>query len=95
MQDLRENKMLYRALLLSYFVLMICALEAFPPIGDMLQMTELPTIENMDQQKFEQLPDILKVVDFKIFLLMLMLLDTLLVFFIEHQLRAIFDKKSS
>ena len=45
MQNLRENKMLYRSLQLCYAVLLICTLEVFPPLNDLFQLTEFPSTQ--------------------------------------------------
>jgi len=50
MADLRENRFLYRSLQACYAVLAICALEAFPPLNDLLQLSELPTTMDDDQR---------------------------------------------
>lgn len=94
MQDLRENTMLYRSILLCYAILTICALEVFPPIGDLLQMSDLPTIEDLEPSQREKLPDFLQSVDFNIFLYSLMVLDTVLVFGFERQIRKYYDSKT-
>lgn len=43
MEDLHENKVMMRGLQACYGVLFICALEIFPPINDLLQLTPLPS----------------------------------------------------
>lgn len=95
MQDLQENKLLFRSIQICYVVLTICALEIFPPLGDLLQMSDLPSVDKMEPQFFDQLPYILQVVDFNIFLFMLMLIDTFLVFFVERQLRRFYDGREN
>jgi hypothetical protein len=93
MQDLRENQLLYRSILLCYAILTICALELFPPIGDLLQMSELPTVTTLEPSLREQLPDFIQRVDFRVFLYSLMVIDTLFVFGFERQLRHYYDTK--
>jgi manganese-transporting P-type ATPase len=43
MEDLRENKMMVRALQFCYTILFCCALEIFPPLNDLLQLAPLPS----------------------------------------------------
>jgi hypothetical protein len=43
MKDVHENKLFYRNLQLLYGILFVCALEIFPPLNDLLQLTALPT----------------------------------------------------
>lgn len=47
MEDLRENKMMVRALQMSYAILFCCALEMFPPLNDLLQLAPLPANSNV------------------------------------------------
>ena len=41
-EPLRKNTMLLRSLQICYGVLFVCALEIFPPLNDLLQLTEFP-----------------------------------------------------
>jgi hypothetical protein len=91
MQDLTENKMLYRCLQLCYVILAICALEIFPPLGDLLQMSDLPSMDEMSIELREKLPPLLQIVDFNVFLFLLMVVDTVAAFSVERQLRLWYD----
>ena len=41
-EPLKQNKMLLRSLQICYVVLLFCALELFPPLSDLLQLSEFP-----------------------------------------------------
>ena len=42
MQDLRDNKMMMKALQICYVALFGCALEVFPPLNDLMQLAPFP-----------------------------------------------------
>jgi hypothetical protein len=42
MKDVTENKLFYRNIQVLYVLLMVCAMEIFPPLNDLLQLTTLP-----------------------------------------------------
>jgi cation-transporting ATPase 13A1 len=46
MEDLRENKMMVKALQIAYAILFCCALEIFPPLNHLLQLAPLPVNSN-------------------------------------------------
>ena len=54
MNDLRENKLLWRSLQACYGVLLICALEIFPPLNDLLQLTPLSAVGVATHDVFTQ-----------------------------------------
>ncbi|KAL7577622.1 hypothetical protein ACA910_015141 [Epithemia clementina (nom. ined.)] len=55
MQDLPNNKLLYRSLQVSYAVLAICALQIFPPLNDLLQLTTLSAAdEGYEDRQLEE-----------------------------------------
>jgi len=83
MQDLRENKYLYRSLQVCYGVLIICALEAFPPLNDLIQLTPLPRLD-ADESITHPLAVLVRAVDFPGFMCGLMVADTLLAFAVER-----------
>ena len=45
-EPLKKNKMLLRSLQVCYGTLLICALELFPPLSDLLQLSEFPVTTN-------------------------------------------------
>jgi manganese-transporting P-type ATPase len=91
MEDLHENKLLYRSLQASYAILFICALEAFPPLNDLLQLSPLPSLkrEMVEFSYFGFWHDAARAFDFPPLLCSLMMLDTLLVFACERTVRAV------
>lgn len=85
MQALTENRLLYRSLQVSYAVLLVTALEIFPPLNDLMQLTPLPTITNMGHAETSHpLFQLVQLVGFQTFLPALMALDTVLAFSVER-----------
>lgn len=84
MKDLHENKLFYRSLQICYAVLAICALEIFPPLNDILQLTALPSVDTLDENIASPVIDLIRAVDFPVFILLLMALDTVLSFSLER-----------
>ena len=106
MNDLTENKLFYRGLLVCYAVLVIAALEMFPPLSDLLQLTEFPSaadmqfaaaafdvdsIPNANVSLIESLMSYVEAVDFPIFICGLMAVDTFLVFMVERRIVRMFE----
>jgi cation-transporting ATPase 13A1 len=92
MQDLRENRMLYRSLQLSYLILALSVWEVFPPLNDLLQLTALPNVtelltlqEGGSNSVGVPLPwmPLIQTVGFPAFLSGLMVVDTVLAFQVE------------
>jgi hypothetical protein len=92
MQDLKENVLLYRTLQVCYGILAICALNIFPPLGDLLQMSDFPTIDEMDPIQRTMLPSFLQEIDFNLCLSIVMIIDTVATYTIERQIRRWFEK---
>lgn len=100
-EDLRENKLLMRTLLVCYFSLFLCAFEAFPPLNDLLQLSKLP--DTMGAESFgppsadtaflgqDLLFSILQQIDFPTFMFGLMVVDTGLSFIAEKAIVHIFE----
>lgn len=42
-ENLNENKLLFRSIVFCYGALFVCALDIFPPLNDLLQLSTLPT----------------------------------------------------
>jgi hypothetical protein len=91
MQDLKENTLLYRTIQVCYAILAICALDLFPPLGDLLQMSDFPSLEEMDPTQKAQLPSFLQGIDFNLCLAMIMIVDTVATYTIEKLIRFWFD----
>lgn len=90
-EPLRENKMLLRSLQVCYGVLFACALEIFPPLNDLLQLTEFPSATGsgemgwqnaeLDRSPFLALvTGVVESIGFPVFMGFLMLFDTALAF---------------
>ena len=88
MQSLHENKLLYRSLQVCYAVLLVCALEIFPPLNDLMQLTSLPTMSEIEHaESVHPLFQLVRLVGFQVFLPVLMIVDTVLAFAAERALR--------
>jgi cation-transporting ATPase 13A1 len=94
MQNLRENQLFFRSLLACYAVLAICAIEVFPPLNDLLQLSTLPTTTTIhhDPEISQSLVVLLKSVDFSVFLCTIMALNTFLSFAFEKMTLRSFEK---
>ena len=106
MKDLRENKLLFRSLAISYSALFICVIEAFPPLNDLLQLTLLPTaldastranlIANSDLSgSFLRRLVVGQSFDFRVFVCVLMIVDTMISFSIERSVISRFEGKDT
>lgn len=80
MKDLKENRILYRGLLVAYACLAVCALEAFPPLNDLMQLTMLPQVEDYIAEKDGGgfVLEAISVIGFPLFMGCLMIVDTVL-----------------
>eukprot|EP00977_Amphora_coffeiformis_P013872 scaffold3763_cov165-Amphora_coffeaeformis.AAC.23 len=88
MQSLSENIMLYRSLQVCYAILLVCALEIFPPLNDLMQMTSLPTVSEIDHvESLHPLFQLVRLVGFQVFLPVLMIVDTVLAVAAERVVR--------
>jgi hypothetical protein len=95
MKDLRENKLFYRSLQVCYAVLAICALEVFPPLNDLLQLTTLPSVSDLTMDDSNPLHSVIAMVDFPLFMCGLMAINTLLAFLFERTIRQTFESGNS
>jgi cation-transporting ATPase 13A1 len=102
MESLWQNKLLLRSLQACYAVLFACALEVFPPLNDLLQLTEMPILDGTegifastgsDADTFLQpiLHSSISAVGFPGFLALLMVLDTVLALAAERSVLRLFD----
>jgi cation-transporting ATPase 13A1 len=93
-ESLRENKMLLRSLQVCYGTLFICALEIFPPLSDLLQLTAFPSTTGSDEIGWQNaeldrspflavVTGVVESVGFPVFMGCLMLFDTGLAFAAE------------
>lgn len=107
-EPLRSNKMLFRCLQVCYAILFACALEVFPPLNDLFQLTEFPS--TTDAESLEWMSDsgsgsiqsqsvlvstlnrVVKFTGFKGFMTGLMICDTFLVFMFERLILSTFEK---
>jgi hypothetical protein len=97
MKDIYENKLFYRNLQILYVLLISCALEIFPPLNDMLQLSTLPTVvaEAPAARKlkfwYKSLDAILSILTFPGFITSMMILDTLLSWSFERTVRIVYS----
>jgi magnesium-transporting ATPase (P-type) len=88
MQALPENKLLYRSLQACYAVLLTCALEIFPPLNDLFQLTALPDVNDVEEvESTHLLFPLIRTIGFQVFLPLVMVVDTVLAFAAEHAMR--------
>merc|ERR1712176_1114943 len=86
MQDLKDNKLMSRCLKGCYFVLFACALDVFPPLNQLLQLSPLPTagppivnLQNNRGAMSEILAHSIEQFGYRTMLCIIMCLDTVLV----------------
>ena len=98
MADIHENKLLYRSLQVSYGILAVCALELFPPLNDLLQLTAMPSTSDATGESFGHLLNsenplnkVIVSVELPVFLCGVMAIDTVLVFAAERVIRSHFE----
>jgi cation-transporting ATPase 13A1 len=83
MANLNENKLMYRSLQVCYASLLIMCLEVFPPLNDLLQLSPMPVVMNIEQDS-GSLRQLMSLVGLPVFLCGLMTIDTALVFSLER-----------
>ena len=100
MKDIHENKLFYRNIQICYVLLIICALEIFPPLNDLLQLSTLPTtqylIQGVSRPKsswISPLHSAIEVLTFPGFITVIMVLDTILSFSLERSVRRMYASK--
>jgi cation-transporting ATPase 13A1 len=98
MENLTENKLLFRSIQACYAVLFVCALDMFPPLNQLLQLTPLPStgppafnvggdvdsIQGMMLQAIDA-------IGFRLMLCIIMCLDTAFVTLSEKAIRTVMD----
>ena len=104
MEPIWQNKLLLRSLQLCYVFLFGSALEVFPPLNDLLQLTEMPVLDGSEatflmlegkQHNVVQtiLHVLIKTMGFPGFLCALMILDTSVGFAAERTVRWVFEPR--
>lgn len=102
MEDLTDNKLLFRTIQGCYFVLFVCAVEIFPPLNQLMQLSPLPSSgpplfhlgEGIGHDAgfvHDMLLQSVGFVGFRTMLCVIMCLDTSLVTMAEKLIRSIFD----
>jgi len=101
-EDLRDNKMMMQALKLFYGVILFCALELFPPLNQMLQLSPLPYGEDSTAHLTQEVKlltpyfevfRILEPFGFKLILCVTMLVDSVICYYAEKNLIRFFIRK--
>ena len=104
MKDVHENKLFYRTIQMLYCLLIVCSMEVFIPLNDLLQLTTLPnTVENKYVNEDNQnsirffrsllpLDQMIQQLSFPGFISVTMILDTILSFSFERTIRRIYVK---
>jgi cation-transporting ATPase 13A1 len=103
MENLTENKLLFRSIQACYAVLFVCALDMFPPLNQLLQLTPLPSTGppafnindvgqggDVDSIRSMMLQAI-DAIGFRLMLCVIMCLDTALVTLSEKTIRSVMD----
>eukprot|EP00566_Odontella_aurita_P003381 CAMPEP_0113584308 /NCGR_PEP_ID=MMETSP0015_2-20120614/33028_1 /TAXON_ID=2838 /ORGANISM="Odontella" /LENGTH=1570 /DNA_ID=CAMNT_0000489337 /DNA_START=20 /DNA_END=4732 /DNA_ORIENTATION=+ /assembly_acc=CAM_ASM_000160 len=102
-EDLRENTLLLRSVQVCYGTLFACATEVFPPLNDLMQLSELPE-ETAATDGSEEggggtgamsalLMQGMEAVGFKAVLCAVMVLDSVVAFAVERAIVRIFEGK--
>lgn len=98
MESLGQNKVLLRSLQVCYGLLIGCALEVFPPLNDLFQLTEMPVIDYGNSFETQGngiasslLQTCVKTLGFSGLICALMVADTILAFAVEKTMLAVFE----
>mmetsp|Transcript_30121 Transcript_30121/g.72294 ORF Transcript_30121/g.72294 Transcript_30121/m.72294 type:complete len:607 (-) Transcript_30121:45-1865(-) len=105
-EPLKKNKMLLRSLQICYAVLLCCALELFPPLSDLLQLSEYPSTASDEELEWQTnnfgtdlilslANGIVSSFGFPAFMCGLMLVDTSLTFAVEKFILRFFEPTGS
>eukprot|EP00804_Cyclotella_cryptica_P022565 CCRYP_009443-RA/>CCRYP_009443-RA protein AED:0.10 eAED:0.10 QI:76/1/1/1/0.5/0.4/5/2352/1498 len=94
-ENLSENKLLFRSIVFCYCVLFTCAMDLFPPLNELLQLSSLPTSQKDSLMFNKQASNSLlcfinqtsEFIGFQLLLVALMIFDTSLVIFFEYLIR--------
>jgi len=107
MESLSENKLLFKSIQGCYFVLFVCAVEIFPPLNQLMQLSPLPTsgpptfneegssigTDVDDSFVHDLLLGAVNSVGFQAMLCAIMIADTALVTLAEKSIRSVFGSK--
>jgi cation-transporting ATPase 13A1 len=100
MEDFHENKMLLRGVQICHAVIWICALELFPPLNDLLQLTSFPQTDVSVAEDDEWvasvaqaggLTQVVRTLGFPTFMCLLMAADTVIAYFVEKAISRFFS----
>lgn len=100
MEDFRENTMLLRGVQICHAVIWICALEVFPPLNDLLQLSPFPQTDMSVAQdddwvaSLEQaggLTQLVRTTGFPVFMCLLMAADTVIAYGAEKAIARFFS----
>ena len=103
MENLTENKLLFRSLQACYAVLFVCALDIFPPLNQLLQLTPLPSTgppsfnvndvgQGGDDDSIQgMMLQAIDAIGFRLMLCVIMCLDTAFVTLSEKAIRSVMD----
>jgi cation-transporting ATPase 13A1 len=103
MEDLKDNKVLLRSVQACYAIMIICALEAFPPLNDLFQLSPFPDTSIManDSAKEDEwvisvseaggLTSFVREVGFPAAMCVFMVADTILAFAVEKFVVRLFE----
>lgn len=98
MESLSENVLLFRSIQACYFVLFVCALEVFPPLNQLMQLSPLPRTDppmfhhsGEDGYVIILLRDSVKLVGFRTLLCIIMTVDTAIVSLTEMTIRSVLE----
>jgi cation-transporting ATPase 13A1 len=101
MQDLVENKMMWKAIQFCYITLFVCVLELFPPLNYFMQLAPFPSsgesfgaLTELRSTFSSSLISVVHLVGFKWSLLGLMVVDTALAYFVEKCIMRYFEQHS-
>ena len=95
MQNLSENKLMLRSVQICYVTLFACALEVFPPLNALMQLTPLPEdgaeVFSASGGIEEALSFLVDSIGFKSTLGLFMLVDVALSYQVEKIIQQIFN----
>jgi hypothetical protein len=106
MKDVHENKLFYRTIQILYCLLIVCSMEVFIPLNDLLQLTMLPnsTDNNFSRDGNHNTNDFLRTalpldliiqqLSFSGLITLAMIVDTILLFTFERTIRRIYTKST-
>ena len=82
MQSLTDNKLMYRSLQACYTVIILCVFEVFPPLNDLMQLSQIPN--DVSPIESDATSSLIAAVGFPAFMASVMALNTLATFVVER-----------